>query len=254
MMLRTALRLGVSGLTLVTAQIAVAQTSPAETPETSAEQAAPAGQTMPAAPAAQSSQAPDDGDEIIVTARLRGENLQDVPISIAAFSEEAIERQQINSLDRLSFAVPSLSASDPFGRNNPSVAMRGIGLAGIGDELPVGIFIDGVYVAGRSSANLLITDLQRIEVARGPQSALYGRNTFAGAINFVTKKPGNDLEAYVEGRRGRRNDMRCAAASPPRSSATGSMPMSARSSATGAASTRTRTRPAAISTGSGRRR
>jgi iron complex outermembrane receptor protein len=135
----------------------------------------------------------------VVTARLRGENLQDVPLSIAAFSEQAIERQQINDLDRLSFAVPSLSASDPFGRNNPSVALRGIGLAGIGDELPVGIFIDGVYVAGRSSANLLITDLERIEVARGPQSALYGRNTFAGAINFVTKKPGNELDGYVEG-------------------------------------------------------
>jgi iron complex outermembrane receptor protein len=146
--------------------------------------------------------APEDSGEIVVTARLRGENLQDVPISIAAFSEEAIERQQISTLDRLSFAVPSLSASDPFGRNNPSVALRGIGLAGIGDELPVGIFIDGVYVAGRSSANLLITDLQRIEVARGPQSALYGRNTFAGAINFVTKKPGNDVDGYVEGTAG----------------------------------------------------
>lgn len=158
-----------------------------------------AAQSLPTASQAENSAETDMASgEIVVSARLRNESLQDVPISIAAFSEEAIDRMQINSLDRLSFAVPSLSASDPFGRNNPSIAMRGIGLAGIGDELPVGMFIDGVYVAGRSSANLLITDLERIEVARGPQSALYGRNTFAGAINFVTKKPTNDFEGYVE--------------------------------------------------------
>lgn len=139
-----------------------------------------------------------DPQVVIVTARLREESQQDIPLSIAAFNEVAIERQRIDTLDRLSFLVPSLSASDPFGRNNPSVSMRGIGLAGIGDELPVGIFIDGVYVSGRSSANLLLTDLERIEVARGPQSALYGRNTFAGAINFVTRKPGDLVEGFAE--------------------------------------------------------
>jgi iron complex outermembrane receptor protein len=129
-MLFASLRTGVSALALLGAAAASAQSTPAETTPTQevAEEAIP-------------------GD-IVVTARLRGESLQDVPISIAAFSETAIERMQINSLDRLSFAVPSLSASDPFGRNNPSIAMRGIGLAGIGDELPVGMFIDGVYVAG----------------------------------------------------------------------------------------------------------
>lgn len=137
-------------------------------------------------------------DEVIVTARLRNESLQDIPLSIVAFNETAIERQRIDTLDRLSFVVPSLSASDPFGRNNPSVSMRGIGLAGIGDELPVGIFIDGAYVSGRSSANMLLTDLERIEVARGPQSALYGRNTFAGAINFITRKPSDTFEGFGE--------------------------------------------------------
>ena len=186
-MLPLALRIGVSALTLVAACGTAQAYQPARAPGPEDRQETEDGQDA------------QTGGEIVVTARLRGESLQDVPLSIAAFSEEAIERQQITDLDRLSFAVPSLSASDPFGRNNPSVALRGIGLAGIGDELPVGIFIDGVYVAGRSSANLLITDLERIEVARGPQSALYGRNTFAGAINFVTKKPGNDLEAYIEG-------------------------------------------------------
>ncbi|MGC5198289.1 TonB-dependent receptor [Aphanothece microscopica] len=150
------------------------------------------------APAAASGSGVRTQDAVIVTARLRDETQQDVPLSIATFSETAIERQRIDTLDRLSFLVPSLSASDPFGRNNPSVSMRGIGLAGIGDELPVGIFIDGVYVSGRSSANLLLTDLERIEVARGPQSALYGRNTFAGAINFITRKPTDTPEGFGE--------------------------------------------------------
>jgi iron complex outermembrane receptor protein len=147
-----------------------------------------------AAPVATASRA----ETVVVTARLRSESLQEVPLSIAAFGEVAIERQRIDSLDRLSALAPSLSASDPFGRNNPSVSMRAVGLAGIGDELPVGLFIDGVYISGRSSANLLLTDLERVEVARGPQSALYGRNTFAGAINFVTRKPGDTFESYVE--------------------------------------------------------
>jgi iron complex outermembrane receptor protein len=141
-------------------------------------------------------------EEIVVTARLRAERLQDVPASIAAFDETWIERAQLNTLDKLSFQVPSLAASDPFGRNNLSIAMRGIGLAGIGDELPVGLFVDGVYVAGRSSGNLLITDVERIEVARGPQSALYGRNTFAGAVNFVTRKPSEDTRGFLEGSAG----------------------------------------------------
>ena len=141
-------------------------------------------------------------EEIVVTARLRAERLQDVPASIAAFDETSIERAQLNTLDKLSFQVPSLAASDPFGRNNLSIAMRGIGLAGIGDELPVGLFVDGVYIAGRSSGNLLITDVERIEVARGPQSALYGRNTFAGAVNFVTRKPSNDTRGFLEGSAG----------------------------------------------------
>jgi iron complex outermembrane receptor protein len=147
----------------------------------------------------QSAALPTMENEIVVTTRLREERLQDVPVSLVAFSEDTIERQRIETLDRLSFLVPSLAVSDPFGRNNPSIAMRGIGLAGIGDELPVGIFIDGIYLTGRSSANLLLTDLERIEVARGPQSALFGRNTFAGAINFITKRPGNELDAFVQG-------------------------------------------------------
>jgi iron complex outermembrane receptor protein len=141
-------------------------------------------------------------EEVVVTARLRAERLQDVPASIAAFDESWIERSRLNTLDTLSYQVPSLAASDPFGRNNLSIAMRGVGLAGIGDELPVGLFVDGVYVAGRSSGNLLITDVERIEVARGPQSALYGRNTFAGAVNFVTRKPSEEVRGFLEGTAG----------------------------------------------------
>ncbi|MFO0451754.1 MAG: TonB-dependent receptor, partial [Pseudomonadota bacterium] len=171
----------------VAAAVAVALATAAATAMPAAAGAAPA------APASSSAL-----EEIVVTARLREETLQEVPGSIAAFDEQTIARARLESLDDLSVQVPSLAASDPFGRNNLSIAMRGIGLAGIGDELPVGLFIDGVYVPGRSSGNLTITDVERIEVARGPQSALYGRNTFAGAINFITRRPGDEFRGFVE--------------------------------------------------------
>jgi iron complex outermembrane receptor protein len=129
-------------------------------------------------------------EEVVVTARQRAEAPLDVPVAISVFSRETIKRRQIVDLDGLAAAAPGFSMSDPFGRLNPSPALRGLAQPGIGDEPSVGLFIDGVYVFGRSSLNLLMGELERIEVIRGPQSALYGRNTFGGAINLVTRKPG----------------------------------------------------------------
>lgn len=133
-------------------------------------------------------------EEILVTARQRAEPLRDVPVAVTAFSRAELTRGRIVDLPSLSGAVPGLVISDPFGRLNPSPALRGLAQPGIGDEPSVGLFIDGVYVFGRSSLNLLMGELERVEIIRGPQSALYGRNTFGGAINLVTRKPGRALE------------------------------------------------------------
>ncbi|MGP1353870.1 MAG: TonB-dependent receptor [Parasphingopyxis sp.] len=135
---------------------------------------------------------------IVVTARLREESLQDVPLSITAFDEDAIERAEIADISTLSILTPGLTFNDPFGRLNPTASMRGMSNPGIGEEQMVGFFIDGAYISGRSSLNLVLTDLERIEVTRGPQGALYGRNTFAGAVNFVTRDAPDDFEAGLD--------------------------------------------------------
>lgn len=134
-------------------------------------------------------------EELVVTARKREERLQDVPLSITAFSAEDIERGSLDTISDLALVTPGLNMSNPFGRLNPTAALRGMSNPGVGEEQMVGFFIDGVYISGRSSLDMLLTDLERIEVTRGPQGALYGRNTFAGAVNFVTRRPSDVFEA-----------------------------------------------------------
>lgn len=155
-------------------------------------------------------------EEITVTARQRAEPSRDVPVAVTALSRAALERGRVVDLPSLSAAVPGFVISDPFGRLNPSPALRGLAQPGIGDEPSVGLFIDGVYVSGRSSLNLLMGELERVEIIRGPQSALYGRNTFGGAINLVTRKPGASFEADGEVTVGSKNryDLRAGVGGP----------------------------------------
>lgn len=147
---------------------------------------------------ANAGQASDD-NVIIVTARLREENVQDVPISISQLNSEALERAEINDLQDVAALIPGLVSSSPFGRINASPSIRGIVNAGLGEEQPVAFFLDGVYISGRAALNSTLFALERVEVAKGPQSALYGRNAFAGAVNYVTKRPGSDFEGRIQG-------------------------------------------------------
>ncbi|WP_198152639.1 TonB-dependent receptor [Tsuneonella dongtanensis] len=133
-----------------------------------------------------------------MTARLREEDVQDVPISITQLDNETLERAELNDLQDVAALVPGLVSSSPFGRINASPSIRGIVNAGLGEEQPVAFFLDGVYISGRTALNGTLFGLERIEVARGPQSALYGRNAFAGAVNYITKRPGNRLEGKAQ--------------------------------------------------------
>ncbi len=144
-------------------------------------------------------------DQMVVTTRKRAEVLQDVPVAITAFSSEEIKDANIQDLEDIALLTPGLTFTELFGNvGNPVI--RGINTT-IG-EPNVGLFIDGVYQESRSAMNMLFGDeIERIEVAKGPQSALFGRNTFAGAINYVTKKPGNDNGGQLEltlGNKGKR--------------------------------------------------
>lgn len=141
----------------------------------------------------------DQLEQIIVTARKRQENLQEVPMSISAFSEEAIERYNFTKLSDIVGQTPNMTfVSGESGRLNSPV-IRGMALIDSrGFDNNVGVFLDGVFVSGRAAQDLGMLDIERVEVVRGPQSALYGRNTFAGAVNFVTKRPTDTLSGKVE--------------------------------------------------------
>jgi len=130
-------------------------------------------------------------EEIVVTARKRTENLQEVPLSITAISGEELEKASVYALDDLAEITPGLTYQNIGAFNTPTI--RGLGQTDqIGLQANVGVFIDGVFLNNRSSLEFGVLDLERIEVVKGPQSALYGRNTFAGAINYVTRNPSTE--------------------------------------------------------------
>lgn len=137
-------------------------------------------------------------DVIVVSARKKDEGLLETPVAVSAFSESAIENLQLESVDDIARFTPGLSFSKAFGRSSERPVIRGQAnvLAGVqfGVESGTAYFIDGVYYSG-SIQNLDPNDLQRVEVIKGPQSALYGRNTYAGAINFVTRGGTETFEA-----------------------------------------------------------
>ena len=137
-------------------------------------------------------------EEIVVTAERRAENLQEVPNAITALSETTIEQADIHDLTDIATRVPGLTFS-PFSPGQNIVALRGavVQRRRCGDRQPVSVFVDDVYLGRVSNINPEMFDIERIEVLRGPQGTLYGKNTIGGAINVVSAKP--NLEA-LEGK------------------------------------------------------
>jgi len=141
------------------------------------------------ASAQQTGAPPSDGlviEEIVVTARKHEENLQTVPVAITAFTAADIEAAGIRDLRDIATLTPGLVFDTMVGEYLAIPTIRGLTQNDLfGDVNNVEIFLDGVNVSGRSGLNFNLLDVERIEVVKGPQSALYGRNSFAGAINFV---------------------------------------------------------------------
>lgn len=140
--------------------------------------------------------APQDsgiGSDIVVTAERREGSLQTTPISVSALGETALQQLQINRTSDLMRVVPSLVvASGTVDPTTLTIFMRGAGQNGgtwLGFESAVGLYVDDTYFSRLTGANLDLADLERVEVLRGPQGTLYGRNTLVGAIKYVTKKP-----------------------------------------------------------------
>ena len=138
-------------------------------------------------------------EEIVVTARKREESLQDVPIAVTAVTGETIERRGFTQIKEVAQLTPSLNVNgDSVGR--VFVAIRGVGTTLVGTVQPgVGIFVDGIYQPNTGYLNNPLVDVERVEVLRGPQGTLYGKNTLGGAINVITRQPSNRVEGRVGG-------------------------------------------------------
>ena len=165
------------------------------------------GQTAPAATTPQADDASNEGEEIIVTASKREQTLQDTPISVAVASKQQIEQSQIRDLIDLQTLVPSLKVGQLQSSANTNFIIRGFGNGAnnVGIEPAVGIFIDGVY-RSRSAAQIGdLPNITRVEVLRGPQSTLFGKNASAGIISIVTAEPKFDFGGTVEASYGNYN-------------------------------------------------
>lgn len=140
-------------------------------------------------------------EEIIVTAQKREESLQKVPISMSAITATDIETKGIRGFEDLYTQVPNMSFSPhPSSQNTPMIYIRGIGLVDdqLAQDQSTGVYLNGVYIARPQGMNINVADLERIEVLRGPQGTLYGRNTTAGAINFISKTPSTEGISFFQ--------------------------------------------------------
>lgn len=138
---------------------------------------------------------------IIVTATRRAENLQDVPLAVTAVGTEELDRQGITDIRGLSNVSPSFNMnSSDTETGGTTLRIRGVGTTGnnVGLESAVGVFLDGVYLSRPGAALGDLVDVERVEILRGPQGTLFGRNTSAGALNITTKRPDlNEFEGFA---------------------------------------------------------
>jgi len=153
--------------------------------------------------------APQDANtglqDIVVTAQRKSENLQKVPISVSAFSSVDIERLSIADAKGLQFSTPGLTFPEDNGTANPYIRGRGTGFAGTGLEGSVAIYVDDVYQQSQFGTAGLI-DVAQVQVLKGPQGTLYGRNATGGAIVTTTADPTHNFEGYVQGGYGNLDD------------------------------------------------
>jgi iron complex outermembrane receptor protein len=139
-------------------------------------------------------------ERIEVTAQKRVQSIQDIPIAITAFSGDMIEDMGLNTSSDLANKTPNLTIGQPTGEGGVvAVVIRGVGLSDFApnNQAPIGLYVDGV-VAGNSNAQITtLMDVERVEVLKGPQGTLYGRNTTGGTINVISRKPTADTEGYL---------------------------------------------------------
>lgn len=142
-------------------------------------------------------------EEVIVTAQKRAQDMQDVPFAVSALSADDLNSMGVAKTDELAKIVPNLQINSAYGDTQPNFSLRGIS---VGNEYnsnqasPIGVYFDEVYIGARFAHGIQLFDLERVEVLRGPQGTLYGRNTTGGAVNFISRRPeleGNNATLQV---------------------------------------------------------
>lgn len=197
--MRRVLLSGTGVALLLSAQAALAQsqsTATNQTPPTGNVEASPRADATasPGAPAA----TPSRGvEEIVVTAQRRSERLQNVPIAVTAVSAAKLESVGIQTTQDLAIITPGLSSPSTLGFTQPFIRGVGSNTNGPGLEPPVATYIDGVYIAAAPSALLALINVDRIEVLKGPQGTLFGRNATGGLIQVITKDPKHQLSGAI---------------------------------------------------------
>lgn len=164
--------------------------------------------SMPAlAQIAAPAQTPDEQsiatlEEIVVTAQKRSERLQDVPISVSALSSDSLAANDVKSLQDLTGTVPGFVATNSVNYGAAPLSIRGVGGANGGgnffNDEPVAVYVDGIYIGRLSFSTSDLLDIDSIQVLRGPQGTLYGRNSTAGALLVAAKRPTDSLNGYVQ--------------------------------------------------------
>jgi iron complex outermembrane receptor protein len=151
--------------------------------------------------ATQAAAAGDTVEEILITTQKRSQNLQDVPISVTAITGDDLAEMGITESVDIAAQTPGLKIGFPSGETNtPAIFLRGVGLNdyNANSNGSVGWYMDEVYISQVTAQNFQLFDLERVEVARGPQGTLYGRNTTGGLVNFISVKPSHDeAEGYA---------------------------------------------------------
>lgn len=144
-------------------------------------------------------------EEIIVTAQKREQNLNDVGLSVTAFGGDDIKELGIFQPEDLANHTPNLNINNAFGNSIPNISIRGLGLNdyALNNNPAVGMYTDEVYLVSPGMLSFQVFDMERVEVLKGPQGTLFGRNTTAGAINFISKKPSKDTSGYISAGYGR---------------------------------------------------
>ncbi|WP_226946801.1 TonB-dependent receptor [Rhizorhabdus phycosphaerae] len=142
----------------------------------------------------------DESMEIVVTAQKRSERLQDVPISVSAIGGDAVRKQRLTSADDLVSKVANLQLTSTVGDGTPIFALRGVSMSdySLNQSGPVATYYDEVYKGNFAFLGVALYDLERVEVLRGPQGTLYGKNTTGGAVNLISHKPDlGKVEGYL---------------------------------------------------------